>query len=478
MKNRISTKAGAYSITLTCIVLAILVAVNVFMSVLPASATQLDMSASKLYSITSNTKVVVNDLNQDVTIYWIVQSGEEDAVIENLLSKYESISDNITVIKKNPDVYPTFAAQYTSDTVANNSLVVESGNKNRYIAYDDIYVTAENYYSYTYDTSFDGEGAITSSINYVTSDDLPKMYLLEGHGEGTPSGSFAEQLEKENVQTDTFSLLNTDAVPEDADCVMIYAPTSDISKKEAEILSTYIEDGGKVMVAAGTSENGELTNLCSIMEGYGLTAEEGIVVEGNTSYYAFQSPLLLLPQIYSDEITDSLLDENYYVIMPAAQGWSIENDENSETDGENNGVTITELLSTSTQSYAKSAGYEMSTYEEEDGDAKGPFSIGLSIENEAGGRLVWFASSLFLEDTYNSYSSGANVEIAMNALSSMMDKTEAMSIRSKSLSYNYLTISESQASTLETFLIGIIPAAYLAVGIVIVMRRRKMYGKN
>lgn len=471
MKNRISTKAGSYSITLTCIVLAILVALNVFMSVLPASATQLDISASKLYSITSNTKVVVNDLNQEVTIYWIVQSGEEDSVIENLLSKYESISDNITVIKKNPDVYPTFAAQYTSETVANNSLVVESGSKNRYIAYDDIYVTTENYYSYTYDTSFDGEGAITSAINYVTSDDLPKMYLLEGHGEGTPSGSFAEQLEKENVQTDTFSLLNTDAVPEDADCVMIYAPSSDISKKEAEILSSYIDNGGKVMVAAGTSENGELTNLCSIMEDYGLTAEEGIVVEGNTSYYAFQSPLLLLPQIYSDEITDSLLDENYYVIMPAAQGWSIADDENS-------GVTITKLLSTSIQSYAKSAGYEMSTYEEEDGDAKGPFSIGLSIENEAGGKLVWFASSLFLEDTYNSYSSGANVEIAMNALSSMMDKAEAMSIRSKSLSYNYLTISESQASTLETFLIGIIPAAYLAVGIVIVMRRRKMYGKN
>lgn len=471
MKNRISTKAGSYSITLTCIVLAILVAVNVFMSVLPASSTQLDMSASKLYSITSNTKVVVNDLNQDVTIYWIVQSGEEDSVIENLLSKYESISDNITVIKKNPDVYPTFAAQYTSETVANNSLVVESGNKNRYIAYDDIYVTTENYYSYTYDTSFDGEGAITSAINYVTSDDLPKMYLLEGHGEGTPSGSFAEQLEKENVQTDTFSLLNTDAVPEDADCVMIYAPSSDISKKEAEILSTYIDDGGKVMVAAGTSESGKLTNLCSIMEGYGVTAEEGIVVEGNTSYYAFQSPLLLLPQIYSNEITESLLDENYYVIMPAAQGWSI-------ADNENDRVTITELLSTSIQSYAKSDGYEMSTYEEEDGDAKGPFSIGLSIETEAGGKLVWFASSLFLEDTYNSYSSGANVEIAMNSLSSMMDKTEAMSIRSKSLSYNYLTISESQASTLETFLIGIIPAAYLAVGIVIVMRRRKMYGKN
>ena len=61
---------------------------------------------SKLYSVTSNTKVVVNALEQDVTIYWIVQSGEEDAVIENLLGKYESLSDHITVVKKNPRRLP------------------------------------------------------------------------------------------------------------------------------------------------------------------------------------------------------------------------------------------------------------------------------------------------------------------------------------------------------------------------------------
>ena len=31
--------------------------------------------------------------------------------------------------------------------------------------------------------SFDGEGAITSAIDYVISDELPKLYSLEGHGE-------------------------------------------------------------------------------------------------------------------------------------------------------------------------------------------------------------------------------------------------------------------------------------------------------
>ena len=136
--NRIALQGGSYSLIITAVVLAILIAVNVLVSVLPTTLTKYDISASKLYSITSNTKVVVNALEEDVTIYWIVQSGEEDAVIENLLSKYESLSDHISVVKRNPDVYPTFAEQYTDETVQNNSLVVECGDRSRFIGYNDI----------------------------------------------------------------------------------------------------------------------------------------------------------------------------------------------------------------------------------------------------------------------------------------------------------------------------------------------------
>ena len=87
IKNRIALKAGSYSFVISVVVLAILVAVNVFASVMPTTATKYDMSSTKLYSITSNTKVVVNALEKDVTIYWIVQSGKENSVIENLLAK-------------------------------------------------------------------------------------------------------------------------------------------------------------------------------------------------------------------------------------------------------------------------------------------------------------------------------------------------------------------------------------------------------
>ncbi len=463
MKNQIALKGGSYSLMLTGIVLAILIAVNVLASVLPSTWTQLDISSAKLYSITSNTKVVVNALEKDVTIYWVVQADKEDDVIENLLAKYESLSEHIEVVKKNPDVYPTFTQQYTSETVPNNSLIVECGDSSRYISYEDIYLTEADMTSYSYTTSFDGEGAITSAIDYVVSEDHPKLYMTEGHGEAELSAAFAEQIEKQNIETAAFTLLNADAVPEEADVVLIYAPTSDISEKEKDMLAEYTENGGKLMVMAGPVEEGALTNLYGLLGEYGVEAEEGIVVEGDRNYYAFSQPYILLPEMAEHEITAPLAEENYYAIMPIALGLTV-----TDTSG-----SVTRLLTTSETAYSKAAGYAIETYEKEEGDTDGPFATAVAIDCGNEGQIVWFASSNFLDDMYNAYSSGANLDLGMNALSSMIGEREAAAIRSKSLNYNYLTINESTASYLKIMMIGVFPLAFLGSGIYVVVSRRR-----
>lgn len=463
--NRNAFLGGSYSLVMTGVVLALLIVINIFASALPSSMTKYDISSTKLYSITSNTKVVVNALEEDVTIYWIVQSGEEDSVIENLLSKYDSLSDHLEVVKKNPDVFPTFAEQYTSETVQNNSLVVECGERYRFIGYDDIYVSESNMYSYSYSTSFDGEGAITSAIDYVVSEELPQLYVLEGHGESELPSSFSEQIEKENMEVNTLSLLTVDSIPEEADCIIVYAPTSDISMEEKDMLATYVTDGGKLMVIAGPTEDSDLTNLYSLLSDYGVETNEGIVVEADRNYYAFQTPYILMPEMTGDEITDSLIEENYYAIMPISQGLTVA----ESTDK----GTVTELLTTSEESFSKIAGFSISTYEKEEGDIDGPFAVAVSIESNGGGKIIWFASSYFLEDMYNAYSSGANVDLATNALSSLIGESEAMAIRSKSLNYNYLTISDSTGSLLKVLMIGVFPLVYLGVGVCVIVRRRR-----
>ena len=466
-KNHQALKGGTYSLAMTAVVLALLIVVNMFVSALPTTLTKYDISSSKLYSITSNTKVVVNALEQDVTIYWLVQSSAEDQVIENLLGKYESLSSHIEVVKKNPDVYPTFAQQYTKETVQNNSLIVECGDKYRYIGIEDIYLGDINIYSGTYDaTDFDGEGAITSAIDYVVSEELPQLYVLQGHGEAELPSSFSEQIEKENMQLNALSLLTVDKIPEDADCILIYAPASDISQDEADILADYVSNGGKLWVSSGAVEEGMLENLYSLLSNYGVTVNEGIVVEGNREYYVLGMPYVLMPDMNSHAITDSLLEENYYPIMPLTMGLS--------TSSYTSNGTVTELLTTTSEAYSKIAGYELTTYDWEEGDLDGPFSLAVSIEDNSGGQIVWFASDMFLEDGYNSYSSGSNMDLAMNALSSLIGESEAMTIRSKSLNYNYLTISESTASVLKGLMIGVFPLLYLGVGIYVILVRKKV----
>ena len=97
----------------------------------------------------------------------------------------------------------------------------------------------------------------------------------------------------------------------------------------------------------------------------------------------------------------------------------------------------------------------------------------MSIEDEGGGKIVWFSSSAMLEDMYNAYSSGANVDLAMNSLSWLVGEREAIAIRSKSLNYNYLTISSSTSSVLKGLMIGVFPLAYLAIGIGVIHEEKE-----
>ena len=90
----------------------------------------------------------------------------------------------------------------------------------------------------------------------------------------------------------------------------------------------------------------------------------------------------------------------------------------------------------------------ITTYDKEAGAVDGPFALAVSVDTGNGGQIIWFTSADFLGDMYNAYSSGANTDLAMNALSALIGEREAIAIRSKSLNYHYLTISDSTASFL------------------------------
>ena len=86
-----------------------------------------------------------------------------------------------------------------------------------------------------------------------------------------------------------------------------------------------------------------------------------------------------MPDIESSDITDPLTEESSHVIVPIAQGLIV---------GSNGSVTA--LLTTSDEAFSKAVGYAMTTYEKEDGDTDGPFTLAVSItDSTAEGKIVW-----------------------------------------------------------------------------------------
>ena len=461
-------RAGSYSAFAAVVVIAIAVLANLMVSTLPSTTTQLDLTEQSLYSLSEQTERIAASLDKDVTMYLICNEGSEDTTILRLLERYEGLSDHIRVETMDPTIHPTFLDQYELDisTLYANSVLLDCGGRYRLVGYDEIYVTeySMDYYSYSYNstTSFDGENALTNALHYVSSDSLPKAYILTGHGEAELDESITAMLAQDNFDSESISLLSMDAAPEDAAAIIIHQPTSDLSEDEADLLIAYLQNGGSVTLFTSYMDVQKMPQLLRMTSAMGLTAGEGIVIEGDRQMRLNRYPHYLLPEIGDHEITEALSAAGYYILTPLAQ--PIIETEDSTAD-------ITWLLTTSDDAYAKLAGLNLTTTEKEEGDAEGPFYVGAVAEDA--GKLLWITGDSFLDSYVDSAVSGANSNLFLNALNWMGGQEESISIRAKSLDATGLTVTQSDSSLWSVIMIGVIPLALVAVGVIIMMRRKR-----
>ncbi|MCD8087724.1 MAG: GldG family protein [Oscillospiraceae bacterium] len=470
--NTKAWRAGSYSIFAAIVVIAIAVVVNLVVNALPSSGTQLDMTENQIYSISDQTKQILGSLETDVEVYWIVQSGSEDSTMEQVLAKYAEYS-HVTVTSVDPVVYPSFASQYTDETITNNSLLVVCGDRTIYIPYSDIWTYSDYstyyYYYYYYGEEyldvFAGESQLTSAIGYVTSDDLPIMYILTGHGESGVSDDVLDAINMDNIQTEELSLLTVDAIPEDCAVLALFGPTSDLSADEVAMIEAYLAEGGEMIITTEYTEE-DMTNFQTLLSDWGLDLTYGYVLESNSSYYYYGYIDLILPTLGSHDITSPLTEDGYSVLMPDAQGLT--------EIGENDDLTVTALLTSSSSSYIKESLSGLTSYEQTEDDPSGPFMLGAAVESaSSGGKLVVFTSTLFMESDYSSLVSGANEDLFLNAVDWLCEKDSSISIHTKTISSDYLSFSDSSASTLKTLLVIVVPVLFLASGVVIFIRRRR-----
>ncbi len=456
---------SAYSTGMIVIAVIATMLANMVVAELPSTITSIDLTSQKLYSLTNQSTEFIKNLEEDVTIYVIVKEEDADNTLAQTLQRYEDLSEHIAVEYVDPNVNPMFHTQYTTSNISLNSLIVVSEKRNKVIDSNEIYESTFDYTTYSYTTTgYDGEGQITSALDYVTSDEIPKVYMLEGHGELALSSAFTTALNKENVEYETINLLNYDAIPEDTACLLIHAPSTDFSEDDKNKVIAYLEAGGKVITNTLYSTE-EMPNYYALLEYMGIHVEDGLVLEGSTSHY-YQSPLYLLPDL-GDKYMEGI-DGYYYVFAPYAQGIQLDKEDSS--------LHYTEILTTSEAAYVKKDLMNATDYRMSDEDVAGPFVIGVeavkTLEDTEATMVVYSCSELFT-DGANQMVSGANQILFTNTVSSFVEHEVSVSIPVKSYEVSALTLTQSNIIFLGVFTTIVLPISCLIIGFVIWFKRRR-----
>lgn len=460
-------RSGVYSTAILAAAIVLAVLLNLLVGALPKKYTEFDLSEAKMYTLGDSSKKLVQSLDQDVTVYYLCETGSEDAILTKLLDHYADESSHFRWEQKDPAIYPTFAAQYGASDVSTGSLIVVSGENNVVLDAADLY---EYDYSDYYTTgsanvTFGGEKQITSAIYKLTAAEETHAYYTTNHGEQALTSSLTEALEAQNITAQPLDLL-TSTIPDDCDLLIINDPTSDFASDglvdEISQLQTYLENGGRVLLT--TNGYDETPNLDAVMAQFGLAREAGLVVEGDSSHALYGYPYSLFPDYGTTDESTALdgMNRSTHVMLSVAQGITV-----TETDG----VTAESLLNTSEDAYSKLNFDTSSTTDKENGDTDGPFSLAVWARKETtGAEVIWIGCpNMDNEQLYQSIP--GNLTFLQGCAASMVGQD--ILIDTKALEASPITIPASTATTLGLVFVFVLPAVVLIAGAVVVLLRRR-----
>lgn len=458
---------GLYSTAILAAAIVLAVLVNLLVGAIPSKYTELDLSEAKMYTLSDSSRKLVQGMDQDVTIYYLCETGSEDAILTKLLDRYAEESSHLRWEQKDPALYPTFAAQYGASDAAAGSLIVVSGD-------DSVVLDAADLYEYDYsdysttgsaNVTFGGEKQITSAIYKLTAAEESHVYYTTNHGEQAPTSSLTEALEAQNLDLQPLDLL-TSTIPDDCSLLIMNAPASDFASDglvdEISQLQAYLENGGKVLLT--TSAFVDTPNLDAVMAQFGLAREPGLVVEGDAGHALYGYPYSLFPDYGTTEESTALngVNKGSHVMLSVAQGITV-----TETDG----VAAEPLLNTSEDSYSKADLDENTSSEKDSGDVDGPFSLAVWARNDStGAEVIWIGCpNMDNEQLYQSVP--GNLTFLQGCAASMVG--QEILIDTKALEAEPITVAASSAMTLGMVFVFLLPAAVLIAGAAVVLLRRR-----
>ena len=460
------SKRGSYTLAMTSIVIAIVIIFNMIVNLVPENMRQFDISSTNIYEISSKSEKIIKKVDDDVTFYVLAEKDSTDKRIKTFINKYASLSSKIHVKWIDPVLHPSALTKYGTEE---NNIVISCKKTNRKItvSFDDILVSDSSSYYYSSSSSsasqFDGDGQLTSALNYVTSTKEYKAYYTSGHGESSLSSEVTSLLTKSRVSTSDLLLMTATSIPEDCDLLIIDGPTSDFTKEETKLLSSYLKKGGKVVTLL-TQTNKSMKNLYGLLKDYGLTVESGYIADTERSYQG-----------------------NYYYLVPnlsvsgdMASGISSSSVMMINSKGMTQSTPVRDSISTDAFMTTSSNGYAVT----EKKQTQGTYVLGatatesVKVKNSNGkkvtkeSRLTVFGSNMLIdEQVTSSFSSLENLTLFTNSVTASLDNADNVSISPKSLEVSYNTIAHP--GPFSILVVFVIPLGLIVGGFIVWFRRRR-----
>ncbi len=489
------TTHGIYSVGLTAVVIAIVVVVNLIVGQIPEQYRNIDVSNTKIYEITDTTRDFLKDMDAEVTFKVLAVKEETDERIQTFLSKYASLSKKISVEWIDPVLHPSVLQEYDA---AENSIIVscEETGKTTTVTFDQIVVADYSSYYYTGSVSeneFDGEGQLTSAVNYVTSDAGKQIYRTAGHGETMLPTSVTELMDKNNYAVSEWNLMMNLEIPEDCDLLLMNAPTNDLTEEERDAVLSYLAGGGKMMLLLGDTNSTELPNLAAVMKEYGMETADGYIADpqrcyqGNAFYIfptlnvsgdmakGMASEMVLLINAHGLNLVDAARDTISTTAFMSTSNAGAAVTEDTQTEGTYTlGAVATEPVSAAKNADDEDKDHAESDSESESeaGDSDADDTSGAEESAAKESRLTVISSANMIDSQLTeTFTTLENTTLFMNAVTANFEGVENLSIEPKSLAVQYNTIQH--VGLLSLLAIFGIPLVILAGGFTVWFRRRK-----
>lgn len=378
--DRYRLRQGSASLlrVLSAILLAVLLSLSA-QALENRYALRYDFSFNGVTTQGEESKKVLDALTRKVHVYALFTPGQEDLALIGLLERFRARSGYFTFslenLAQNPGLAGKISNSLSDIQVSNDSLIVYCRETDRARV-----LNGTDYISQSFDTQSGSyyvsgvtyEKSLSEALIFVSTQQLPILQVLSGHGELSPDETTAleELIVKYNYAFGRVDLQRSDPLDPNSP-LLILSPLKDLSEDEVQTINAYCMAGGSLLITRDYAHSLHLPNFEAIYRMYGFEILQGMVIaheEAQGSY--FESRAVLMPYMESTQPTLGMVAAGQTTLILAG---SVAFQEPPEV----NGSLSTQVVLRSGNAYLRRLDDQVTGIEAQPGDQSGIFPVAL-----------------------------------------------------------------------------------------------------